>query len=193
MADTTVAEETGGRKIAPIIAGIGFLVAAAFVVMLIVAGPKSGETAETPLLHQVAPSAVGENADGSPFRLSHRKGSWVVINFFNTTCIPCIQEHPELVEFVEQQRSLGSEGAEFYAIVVDSTRDEVEEFFDQYGGDWPAVYDTDYDFSSGFGVARQPETWVIDPNGIVRDRVIGAIPDGTAFSARLQQIREALA
>ena len=38
-----------------------------------------------------------------PFDLARRKGSWVVLNFFNSTCAPCKAEHPELVEFTEQQ------------------------------------------------------------------------------------------
>ena len=50
-----------------------------------------------------APDATGVFADGTPFDLSRRKGSWVVLNFFTSNCVPCMREHPELVEFAEQQ------------------------------------------------------------------------------------------
>ena len=94
------------------------------VVLLVNASPDDGApSADTPLLNQPAPEAVGELDDGTPFDLSRRKGSWVVMNFFQSDCVPCIQEHPELIEFVDQQRSLGGDGAEFYSIVYGDTRD----------------------------------------------------------------------
>jgi cytochrome c biogenesis protein CcmG/thiol:disulfide interchange protein DsbE len=96
----------------------------------------------------------------------------VVLNFFTHNCVPCIREHPELIEFDQQQQALGTDGAELYTIVRDSSRQQVEEFFDERGGDWPIVYDSDYDFSNDFGVALVPETWIIDPDGVVRARII---------------------
>ena len=89
-----------------------------------------------------------------------------MLNFFTHNCVPCIREHPELIEFVDQQRSLGVDGAEFYSIVQRQHPDEVDEFFVERGGDWPVVYDTEFEFVNQFGVALVPETWIIDPNGV---------------------------
>ena len=55
------------------------------------------------LLNRPAPAAVSTTLDGKPFDLSRRKGSWVVLNFFQSTCLPCKAEHPELVAFAAQQ------------------------------------------------------------------------------------------
>ncbi len=96
-------------------------------------------------------------------------------HFFTHNCVPCIREHPDLIEFVDQQRSLGVDGAEFYSIVRDSTHEEVDAFFVERGGDWPVVYDTDFEFVNQFGVALVPETWIIDPNGFVRRRIISEV------------------
>ncbi|NNE11053.1 MAG: TlpA family protein disulfide reductase, partial [Ilumatobacter sp.] len=144
------------------------------------------------LLGNPAPPAVGEYADGTPFDLSRRKGSWVVLNFFTHNCVPCIREHPELIQFVDQQRALGADGAEFYSVVRDSTVDEVEAFFEQRGGDWPVVYDTEFEFVNQFGVALVPETWVIDPNGFVRRRIISEV-GAEQLSRLLQALREGAA
>ena len=54
--------------------------------------------ADSPLIGRPAPEATGTLDDGTSFDLSRRKGSWVVLNFFDPTCVPCIQEHPELVD-----------------------------------------------------------------------------------------------
>ena len=84
-------------RLAPFIALAVAVVSAGLFVVL--AGSKpSDETAETPLMGQPAPEAIGELADGAPFDLARRKGDWVVLNFFQSSCVPCQQEHPELVE-----------------------------------------------------------------------------------------------
>ena len=184
-----MSEQTTTRRVAPyVVGGVAVLLAALFVVLL-VADPEENATARSPLLGNLAPDVVAETEDGDPFVLSRRKGSWVVLNFFTHDCVPCIEEHPELIEFVAQQRALGPEGAEFYSVVRDSTRDEVAEFFDERGGDWPIVYDLDYEFVNGFGVALVPETWVIDPDGFVRRRYIGTVT-AAGLSSAVQAMRE---
>src|SRR5690606_38413744 len=99
-------------------------------------------------------------------------------------------EHPEIIRFVDQQRTLGSDGAEFYSIVQTSTEEEVEAFFAQRGGDWPVVYDEAHEFSIGSGVVKVPETWIIDPSGIVRSRIITTV-EADALSRTIQSMREA--
>jgi cytochrome c biogenesis protein CcmG/thiol:disulfide interchange protein DsbE len=158
-------------------------------VVLAGAEPRTDQTAATPFLDAPAPEVRGELADGREFDLSRRKGSWVVLNFFTSTCIPCQAEHPELIRFVEQQRALGTDGAEFYTVVVDDRREAVEDFFAEEGGDWPIVYDPEGRFSVAFGVAKVPETWIIDPNGIVRGRVISQVT-AEFLGTQLQQLRE---
>lgn len=176
------------RRMAPWIAGAVLAVLAAFFVMLASASPDDGTVAESPLLGKPAPEAVGELDDGTVFDLSRRKGSWVVLNFFRADCVPCIEEHPELISFVDQQRSL-ERGAEFYSVVVDDTRDDVEEFFATRGGDWPVVYSDKDSFSVAFGVAAVPETWVIDATGVVRVRYVGKVT-AESLGVTLQQLRE---
>jgi len=184
----------GPRRVpvAPIVvAALAVALGVLFWVLLSADGNRTA-TADTPLLDQPAPAVVGSLESGDPFELSRRKGSWVVLNFFTHNCAPCIAEHPELIEFVDQQRTLGADGAEFYSIVQTSTREEVEAYFAEYGGDWPVVYDDDYDFQIEFGVVQVPETWIIDPNGIVRGRVIGEV-EAEMLSASLQGLREQFA
>ena len=110
------------RRVAPyIVGGVAVVVLALFLVLL-TADTGRQESAASPLIGNVAPDSKGVLADGSPFELSRRKGSWVVLNFFTHNCVPCIREHPELIEFAKQQRALGNDGAELYTVVRDSTR-----------------------------------------------------------------------
>lgn len=201
---TTVADEptelTGPSENAPRARGrlapwiaLGIAVAMIGLVALLV-GADSGElkdTAETPLMNQPAPEAVGALSDGTPFDVSRRKGSWVVLNFFQSDCVPCIQEHPELIEFVDQQRALGPQGAEFYSVVFGDSQERVEEFFAERGGDWPVVYSDGDSIPTAFGVSLVPETWIIDPDGVVRFRAISKV-SADSLSVTLQQLREAV-
>lgn len=199
MTDETVTTDTpdatdatssssGTSRLAPFIAlGIA-VVMIGLVVLLVGAEPDSGPTADFEV--RPAPEAVGTLDDGTPFDLSRRKGSYVVLNFFTSDCVPCIQEHPELIEFVDQQEQLGTDGAEFYSVVVGDTPERVERFFDERGGDWPIIYSEADEFSVAFGVAAVPETWVIDKEGIIRARFISRVT-AEGLSVTLQQLREA--
>lgn len=182
-------EQARRRRVAPYAVAVVAIVMAGLLWVLVNAGDTSTTAAGSPLLGRPAPAATGEYDDGRPFDLSRRKGSWVVLNFFTHDCVPCIREHPELIEFVEQQRSLGANGAEFYTIVQNSSREEVAEFFAERGGDWPIVFDDRAEFQNGFGVALVPETWIIDPNGVVRRRIISEV-EAEPLSTLIQDLRE---
>ena len=177
------------RRIAPLIVGVVAVVMAAFMWVLVRAEPETGSSAATTLLDRPAPAATGTYGDGRVFELSRRKGSWVVLNFFTSNCIPCQREHPELIAFVDLQRDLGVDGAEFYTIVQHDEPEAVEAFFAENGGDWPVVYDEEYEFQNGFGVAQVPETWIIDPNGIVRGRIISEVT-AEFLATSIQRLRE---
>ena len=175
-------------RLAPFIALVVAIVAAGLFVVLAGADATTNETAETTLMDQAAPEAIGELADGTAFDLARRKGDWVVLNFFQSSCVPCQQEHPELVRFAEQQEAL-PDGARLYTVVYDDDRDNVEAFFDAEGGDWPIVYDDDGSIAVAFGVSKVPETWIIDPSGVVRGRIISPV-SAEFLGAQLQLLRE---
>jgi cytochrome c biogenesis protein CcmG, thiol:disulfide interchange protein DsbE len=181
------------RRLAPVIA----LVVAAVLggLFWVLASSASGPTdksgvIESPLLGRPAPALRSTTLDEEPFDLARRKGSWVVLNFFNSTCAPCRAEHPALVEFTEQQASFGDEGAELYTVLqyLDDVNN-VKSFFVNRGGDWPIVRDDDGTINVAFGVAQVPETFIINPNGEVVVRWAGQI-DANTLSQLVQQQRD---
>jgi cytochrome c biogenesis protein CcmG, thiol:disulfide interchange protein DsbE len=152
-------------------------VAAVVALLIVVAAAAKGgvkETAETPLLGRAAPVVQTETIDGQPYDLSARRGSWVVLNFFSTWCRPCVEEHPELVRFAERQAAQ-PDGAELVSVIFNDDVNEVRRFFDRNGGDWPKLTDPDGGIQVAFGVAKSPETWIVDPDGVVRARIISQV------------------
>ncbi|MFZ9923117.1 MAG: TlpA family protein disulfide reductase [Ilumatobacteraceae bacterium] len=148
-----------------------------FVVLLLRTDGDAGVGARSPLLGQPAPAVITTTIDDRSFDLARRKGSWVVFNFFNSTCVPCIAEHPALLSFVAKEAAR-SDGVEMYTVVNDDADDAVRAFFAANGGDWPKLRDSDGAIAVAFGVAKVPETWIIDPNGFVRLRIMGSVVEG---------------
>jgi cytochrome c biogenesis protein CcmG, thiol:disulfide interchange protein DsbE len=189
---TPASGDAGGprrRRIAPLIVGVVAVVMAGLFVVLAGADADKSESADSPLIGRPAPEATGTLDDGTAFDLARRKGSWVVLNFFDPECIPCIQEHPELVQFSKDQESLGIEGAELYSVITRGEKEEIDAFFDEEGGDWPAIYSEFDEFPVAFGVAAVPETWIIDPSGVVQLRLISKVT-AAQLNQILQQYRE---
>jgi cytochrome c biogenesis protein CcmG/thiol:disulfide interchange protein DsbE len=153
------------------------VVLAALIAVFVISDGDTDVGARSPLLGQPAPAVITTTIDDVPFDLTRRKGSWVVLNFFNSTCVPCIAEHPSLVRFA-QGEAARADGAEFYTVVNDDSDSAVRDFFAANDGDWPKLRDNDGSIAVAFGVAKVPETWIIDPNGFVRLRILGAVTDG---------------
>ncbi len=170
--------ESRRGRVAPFVAMAVAVVCAALFVVLAGADTGQSETADTPLLNRPAPDAVGKEGDGATFDLARRKGSWVVLNFFDPECVPCVVEHPALVEFDTSESRLGVDGAELVTVVFRDDRNGVAEFFADEGGDWPVVYDDNGSIATAFGVTKVPETWIVDPNGVVRWRTISPVTAG---------------
>lgn len=181
------------RRLAPFVAlAIAAVLGSLFWVLARGGGDDASSTGvvDSHLLGRAAPAVEVGTIDDGAFDLSRRKGSWVVLNFFNSTCVPCKAEHPELVEFVAQQQSIGAEGAEFYTVMqYDDDVDRVRAFFAERGGDWPVLVDDAGRVFVAFGVAQVPETFIIDPDGVVRVRWAGQI-DAAQLAVLVQQQRD---
>jgi cytochrome c biogenesis protein CcmG, thiol:disulfide interchange protein DsbE len=177
------------RRLAPFISlAVAAVVGALFVLL---AGSKSEkpDTVSTFLLNKPAPAVASTTLDGKTFDLTRRKGSWVVLNFFQSTCLPCKAEHPELVAFAAQQAGIAN-GAELYTVIKDDPDSAVANWFAEHGGDWPIVKDDDGSIATAFGVAKVPETWIIDPSGVVVDRYAEPIT-AESLATELQLLRQA--
>ena len=187
--ESVAPDEQSRRRMAPYISlAIALVVAALFVVLASGKASKPDVTSSF-LIGKPAPAVASTTLDGRAFDLARRKGSWVVLNFFQSTCLPCKAEHPELVSFVAQQAGI-SDGAELYTIIKDDSDDAVVKWFADHGGDWPIVKDDNGAIATAFGVAQVPETWIVDPSGIVVVRHATTIT-AEFLSTELQQLRQA--
>jgi len=108
---------------------------------------------------------------GQPFTLGQLRGNVVLLNFWATWCIPCREEIPVLnaMQHELESRGLKIVGAslEDTAAGVESYQKEVRKFEYQVlvGGD---------EAKAKFGGTALPTTYLIDREGRIRQKIIGA-------------------
>ena len=104
--------------------------------------------------------------------LSQFKGQVVVLNFWATWCPPCVEEMPSLVQM---QQKMKDKGITVLAISVDVDDGAYKKFLQDHNVNLLSVRDADQKSSDLYGTFKFPETYIIDRNGVVRRKFIGAV------------------
>lgn len=144
-----------------------------FIFVLATSDPGTDRRASSPLIGRPAPAIAGETISGDSYELSAGDGRWTLVNFFATWCTPCIQEHPELVDFAERRGAAGD--ARVVSVVFDDRVQDVRDFFVSNGGNWPVVADPEGRIAVAYGVARVPESYLVAPDGTVVAKITGGV------------------
>jgi cytochrome c biogenesis protein CcmG, thiol:disulfide interchange protein DsbE len=118
--------------------------------------------------------------------LSQLKGQIVVLNFWATWCPPCIEEMPSLVEM---QQKMKDKGITVLAVSVDADGNAYQQFLRDHNVNLLSIRDADQKSNELYGTFKFPETYIIDRNGIVRRKFIGAVdwtePDVLEYLGKL--------
>jgi cytochrome c biogenesis protein CcmG/thiol:disulfide interchange protein DsbE len=101
--------------------------------------------------------------------LSKLRGRVVVLNLWATWCPPCIEELPSLLALHKQMPSL-----EIVAISMDQDPDVYRQFLIDHHVDLVTIRDEDQRINALYGTVQIPETYIIDRQGILRRKFIGA-------------------
>lgn len=140
---------------------------------------------------ELAPPIVATTVNGDEFDLDDQRGRFVVVNFFSTTCVPCIREHPELVSFHEAYAPSGF--AEVVSVAFDDSAANVAGFFEVNGGDWPVIAHDTGSIAVAYGVALVPESVIVADNGELVDKLIGGVTRSKIESVIATYIEESAA
>lgn len=119
----------------------------------------------------LAPDFAVPDLNGQAVSLSALRGKVVVVNLWTTWCPPCRQEMPSMERLAAHFR-----GRDFQLLAVSQDEDgkqKVEPFVRELGLSFPVLIDPQRQVGERFGVWGYPETFVIDRNGYVVERVIG--------------------
>ncbi len=121
-----------------------------------------------------------------PSTLNQFHGQIVVLNFWATWCPPCVEEMPSLVEM---QRQMKAKGVTVLAVSIDVDENAYRAFLKQHGVDLLTVRDPAQKTPALYGTHGWPETFIIDRNGMMRRKFIGAVdwtePEITDYLSKL--------
>lgn len=98
------------------------------------------------------------------------KGDVTVVNVFASWCIPCRDEHPLLVALKDMT------GVRLFGINQNDAPENARAFLAELGNPYDAVgADRDRRVSIDWGVYGVPETFVVDPQGVITFKHVGPL------------------
>jgi len=122
------------------------------------------------------PSFTLVSLDGTQkWSLEDEKGSVVIINFWATWCPPCREEIPSLQKFYKTIVSQGNPHKKIKVITIlyrDNPFSAIE-FMKEMHYDFPVFKDPELKIARLFGVTGVPETYIINGEGVLLQRIIG--------------------
>jgi len=131
----------------------------------------SGAAGAAPEIGEAAPPLVLIGLDGQAFDLSMLRGKVVLVNYWATWCVPCRKEMPTLDAFYRRYRG---DGLELIGISIDFRRDLDKVRKAALPLAYPTALSSEIT-DNGFGPSEGvPLTYVIDADGVVRDKLIAA-------------------
>ncbi len=183
-----VRQDSLGAKIARFMAGsifgIAFIVICFLMLTTALKGPDrvvmDGITLNTGLVPgskpldrnaragDLAPDFVLNQIGGGPVQLSkfQQQGKIVFVNFWATWCAPCRDEMKDINDFY-----LAHKNEKVQVLTVNYREDEasIKSFFKDNNLIMPVVLDKTGDVAKGFHATGFPESFFIDPKGIIRE------------------------
>lgn len=147
------------------------------------------------------PSFIGKDLDGNEVKSDDLfSGNAVtVVNFWFTTCGPCVAELSELDAMNKELAGKGGELIGINAFTLDGDEKsitEAKETLDKNGATYRNIFfDSDSDAGKfTAGIYAYPTTYVVDRNGnIVGDPIVGAITNKNQMEELQKQIDTAIA
>jgi len=133
------------------------------------ASPYPSEASDKP----VVPNLTMNTIDGQEWSLHSNRGSVVLLNFWGTWCEPCRAETPLLVKIAGEY---ADRGVKVFGVSLDEGETElVRKFVTEYRVGYPILMPPAG--SPLFGMDEVPTTLLIDAEGRLQEKYVGAVPE----------------
>jgi peroxiredoxin len=120
-----------------------------------------------------APDFSLQDMQGRQVRLSDLRGKVVIVNFWATWCPPCRAEMPSMETLYQ---TFKNDDLVLLALNVEEDgRELIEKFLQESPYSFPILLDSETEVQQRYGVFQFPESFIIDRNGVVVKKVIGAV------------------
>ena len=125
--------------------------------------------------------------NGRQVSLKDYRGKVVFLNFWETWCKPCEDELPSMQQL---HQTLKGQPFEILAVSIDSDTEPVKKFISAYGLTFTVLHDRNGKIKDQYKTTGVPETFIIDQNGVVAEKVMG--PRNWALTSSITSVVELL-
>ncbi len=149
-------------------------------------GTKPPKAAEAAANFPPLPDVQFQTLGGQPFHLQELQGQVVLLNFWATYCLPCREEIPELNAL---QHELQAQGLRVVGASTDDSADGVNAYQQEVAKfDYQVLIGGD-DAKAKLQHPQLPTTYLIDRQGRIRQKIIGA-RDKAGWEAAVKPLLE---
>jgi cytochrome c biogenesis protein CcmG/thiol:disulfide interchange protein DsbE len=154
----------------------GLVVVLPLLLILVANLGRDPHVVTSPLIGRPAPPfMLVPLGGGDPVSLEALRGRVVVLNFWASWCVPCVQEHPALTSAA---RASGADVV-FLGVVYEDEEARAKDFVAEHGSAFPSLMDPDSKTAIAYGIFGVPETYFISPGGTIADKFVGPLSPDT--------------
>lgn len=105
---------------------------------------------------------------GSTFTLSEQKGKVILLDFWSTSCPPCIEEIPNIRTIYQKNKE---NGFDIISISLDENKQKLADFLSKQPMPWNTVFSGngwDDDIAKLYEISSIPSVYLLDKKGILR-------------------------
>ena len=139
---------------------------------------------ESPLIGGPAPPFSLTDIDGRTVRMEELRGKPVVINFWATWCRPCLAEHPIFLAAARRYQ----DRVTFLGVIYQDEPEPIRRYVGRRGAWGATLIDPDSRVAIAYGVYGVPETYIVDSQGVVAEKITGPVVDSDAFFHTLEEL-----
>ncbi|HET6515682.1 MAG TPA: TlpA disulfide reductase family protein [Thermodesulfovibrionales bacterium] len=137
---------------------------------------------------QPAPSFALSDISGKMIRVPEDvKGRITAIRFWASSCKFCAAEMPEIEEVYKKY---ADKGLVILAVNIGEDKGDVEKFAKGYNISYPMLLDPGQIVTKRYGVISTPETFLLDRNGLIRQKILGEINRQTFEEIVIECLKE---
>ncbi|MGZ3780785.1 MAG: TlpA family protein disulfide reductase [Pseudobdellovibrionaceae bacterium] len=121
------------------------------------------------------PNFLVKDIEGVSFELKSSQGKIVVVNFWASWCAPCVEEVPSLIKLVKEFNG----SVQLIAVSGDNNLEDIRIFLKSFpelqNKNIKIIWDENRSLMKQFGIARLPESLILDKNQKLSKKLVGSI------------------